>query len=151
MIEEINMNSSGCIVAQYTKNGEAHGLVEQYTNSVPFDDFKNINPKIKDKCLKQKKEDDRIVKIKYINTKGRAERLPKVYCKWAGDPIQKWNFIPGYVYDVPKGLADEVNSIKSVKRSGLCSQDGTELNPLGAPTEKDFVEDGEHLMVAATF
>ena len=147
----MNLNHGGSIVVQYTKNGEAHGLVEQYTNSVSFDDFKNINPKIKDQCIKQKKEDGRLVKVKYINTRGRTERLPKVYCKWAGEPIQKWNLIPGQVYDVPKGMIDEVNAIKRPKRSGLCTVDGTDLNPLGAPSEVDQIEDGEHLLVPATF
>lgn len=78
-----------------TASGEAHGLINTLTNSVPFDEFKNMKPEHKKDLEKQKKEDARLVKAEYMNSRGRHERLTKPYCKYAGDPIQIWHFIPG--------------------------------------------------------
>jgi hypothetical protein len=128
-----------------TASGEAHGLINTLTNSVPFDDFKNMAPHIKVKLEKEKKEDSRIVKAEYMNSRGRHERLTKPYCKYAGDPIQIWHFIPGRIYEVPLGLVKEVNDPmkKMKKRSGLVEVDGKEINKDGSPLAQD--EEGEWL------
>ena len=86
-----------------------------------------------------------MVKAEYLNSRGKHERLTKPYCKYAGDPIQIWHFIPGRVYEVPIGLVNEVNDQNKVmkKRSGLVSLDGNNLNKDGAPLDRD--EDGEWL------
>jgi hypothetical protein len=134
-----------------TASGEQHGLINTMTNSVPFDDFKNMDPKTKALCEKEKKEDARIVKVKYINKKGRVERLSKSYCRWAGDPIQQWLFIPNYEYEVPYGLVKEVNGKKETKRSGLLSQDDKKVRSDGSPLDKDIEEESEHLFVPVNF
>lgn len=139
------------LIVQYTKTGEAHGLVGVLTNSNQFDDFKNINPKIKEKCIKEKKEDARKVKVKYINMKGTNERLTRPYCRWSGDPIELYNLIPNHVYELPMGFINEINNKKTIKRSGLCSEEGTDINPLGAPMEEDKEGDPIHMLVPATF
>ena len=54
-------------VVRCTASGEQHGLVNTLTNSVPFDDFKNMAPNIKAKAEKEKKEDARLVKVEYKN------------------------------------------------------------------------------------
>lgn len=139
------------IVAQYTASGEAHGLINVLTNSVEFNDFKHMAPHIKAKLEKEKKEDAKIVKVEYINRTGKHERLTKPYCKYAGDPIHVWNFIPGKVYEVPYGLVKEVNQMKSVRRSGLLEVDGEKVTKDGSPLAKD--EDGEwvHRFVGVGF
>ncbi len=134
-----------------TASGEQHGLINTLTNAVPFTDFKHMEPNIKAKCEKQKKEDSRIVKAKLISKRGRQERLEKPYCKWAGDPIQVYRLIPGHVYDLPKGFVDEVNDIKVMKRSGLVSVDGKEINSGGAPLAADQEDEKEFQLVPATF
>ena len=91
-----------------TAGGEQHGLINTLTNSVPFDEFKNFKPEYKKKMEAEKKEDARLVKAEYLNSRGRHERLTKPYCKYAGDPIQIWHFIPGKIYEVPLGLVKEV-------------------------------------------
>lgn len=128
-----------------TASGEQHGLINTLTNHVPFDDFKGMSPSAKAKMEKEKKEDARLVKAEYMNNRGRHERLTKPYCKYAGDPIQIWHFIPGYVYEVPLGLVNEVNdACKHLKkRSGLVSVDGEQVNKDGTPLEED--KDGEWL------
>lgn len=135
-----------------TPSGEQHGMIGVLSNSVPFDDFKHMTPEMKAKCEKEKKEDARIVKVKYINARGKHERLSKPYCRWSGDPIQQWHLIPGYTYEVPYGLVKEVNEEQGVmkKRSGLVSVDGKDLNE-GKPLDKD--EEGErlHQLVPAEF
>src|SRR5579864_4674783 len=93
----------------YTASGEQHGLLYQLSNSVPFDDFKHMKPEHRKEVIAQKKEDDKIVKAEYLNSRGKHERLTKPYCRYAGDPIQMWHFIPGKQYDVPLGLVKEVN------------------------------------------
>src|SRR6478752_3110733 len=108
-----------------TASGEQHGLINQLTNSVPFDDFKNMKPEHKKELERQKKEDSRLVKAEYMNSRGRNERLTKPYCRYAGEPIQIWHFIPGKVYEVPMGLVNEVNDKNKVmkRREGLVSID----------------------------
>lgn len=131
-------------VPMVTNAGEEHGLINILTNSVQFDDFKSMAPAIKTKLEKEKKEDSRIVKAEYLNSRGKHERLTKPYCRYAGDPIQIWHFIPGRTYDVPLGLVKEVNGGgKMKKRSGLLSIDGEPVRKDEAPLDKD--EDGDYL------
>lgn len=136
-----------------TASGELHGLINTLTNSVPFDDFKNMKPEHKKEMEKRKKEDGRIVKAEYMNSRGRHERLTKPYCKYSGDPIQIWHFIPGKVYEVPLGLVNEVNDKNKVmkRRSGLVEIDGKPVQDNEAPLDND--QDGEwlHRFVAQGF
>lgn len=128
-----------------TASGEQHGLINTLTNSVPFDDFKNMKPEHKKEMERQKKEDSKIVKAKYMNSRGRHERLTKPYCKYAGDQIQIWHFIPEKHYDVPLGLVNEVNDKNKImkKRSGLVSVDGNSIKRDESPLDHD--EDGDWL------
>jgi hypothetical protein len=128
-----------------TAGGELHGLINTLTNSVPFDDFKNFKPEHKKELERERKDDSRIVEVEYMNSRGRHERLTKPYCRYAGDPIQVWHFIPGKSYKVPFGLVKEVNDVKKhiPKRSGLVSIDGQALNKDESPLDRD--EEGEWL------
>lgn len=139
------------MVTMYTATGEAHGLINTIGNSVAFDDFKHMDPKTKAKCEKEKKEDARMVKARYINSRGQHERLQKPYCRWAGDPIQMYNLIPGYVYELPYGLVREVNEKKNVQRSGLVSQDGKNVTHDESPLAKDQEVASLHQLVPVTF
>lgn len=96
-------------VLMATESGETHGLINSLPNSVSDDGFKSMSPEMKIKCEKQKKEDNRIVKARYINHRGAHERLTKPYMRWAGDPIKIFHLIPGKTYDLPKGFVDEIN------------------------------------------
>jgi len=128
-----------------TASGELHGLINTLTNSVPFDDFKNMKPEHKKELERQKKEDARLVKAEYMNSRGRHERLTKPYCKYAGDPIQIWNFIPGKTYEVPLGLVNEVNDKNKImkQRSGLLEIDGKSVRSDDSPLDSD--QEGEWL------
>lgn len=139
------------IVVQYTPSGEAHGLINTLTNSVPFDDFKSMAPNIKAKVEKEKKEDSRMVKVKYINMRGAHERLDKAYCRYSGEPILQYHLIPNKVYDLPMGFVKEVNEVKLPKRSGLVSLDGQDLNKDGSPLDRDRENEQIHHLVPATF
>jgi len=130
---------------QVTASGEEHGLIKRLANSVPFDDFKHMSPTTKAKAEKLKKEESKMVKAKYLNSRGRHERLTKPYCRWSGDNIQIWHFIPGHVYEVPMGLINEVNAVKTVIREGKCDENGD--NPLA----KDEIDEPLHQFVAANF
>lgn len=136
-----------------TAGGEMHGLINTLTNSVPFDDFKNMKPEHKKEIEKQKKEDSRLVKAEYMNSRGRHERLTKPYCKYAGDPIQVWHFIPGKTYEVPLGLVNEVNDKNKImkRRAGLVSIDGASVAENEAPLDKDQDGDWLHKFVASGF
>lgn len=135
-----------------TAGGEQHGLVNTLTNSVPFDDFKNMKPEHKKEMERRKKESSRYVKAEYMNSRGRHERLTKPYCQFSGDPIQIWHFIPGKVYEVPMGLVEEVNDKNKIlkKRSELISIDGAEVNN-GSPLAQDQEGDWLHKFVAVGF
>lgn len=134
-----------------TAAGEEHGLINVIPNRVPHDDFKNFKPEHKKEMEARKKEDAKIVRVEYMNSRGKHERLTKPYCKYSGDPIQTWHFVPGKVYEVPLGLVNEVNdSSKHIpKRSGLISVDGEPLKKDGSPTERDEQGDWLHRFVNA--
>lgn len=135
-----------------TAAGEQHGLINTLTNAVQADDFKTMAPHIKAKAEKDKKEDGRIVKAEYMNSRGMHERLTKPYCRYAGDPIQMWHFIPGHTYNVPLGLVKEVNDKNKImkQRSGLVSVDEKNVAD-GAPLDKDTEGAWLHRFVAAGF
>jgi len=128
-----------------TAGGEQHGLVNTLPNSVADNGFKHMKPEHKKECEKQKAEDAKIVKARYINKRGSQERLTKPYCRYAGDPIQIWHLIPGQVYDLPMGLIKEVNGQKGMKRAGLCDESG------GNPSAKDEVVEGIHELIPTSF
>lgn len=136
-----------------TATGEEHGLINVLTNSVPFDDFKNMKPEQKKEMERQKKEDSKLVKAEYMNSRGRHERLTKPYCRYAGDPIEIWHFIPGKVYEVPLGLVNEVNDTSKImkKRSGLVSVDGSPVTKDEAPLDKDQEGEWLHRFAAVGF
>lgn len=136
-----------------TAGGEMHGLINTLSNCVPFDDFKSMKPEHKKQLEVEKKQDDRVVKAEYMNSRGRHERLTKPYCKYAGDPLQIWHFIPGKVYDVPLGLVKEVNDKNKIlkKRAGLVSEDGVEVQKSGAPIEEDQEGEWLHKFVSSGF
>lgn len=140
-------------ITMATASGEMHGLINTLTNSVPFDEFKTMKPEHKKEMERQKKEDSRVVKVEYLNSRGRHERLTKPYCKYAGDPIQIWHFIPGKVYEVPMGLVNEVNDKNKImkKRSGLVSVDGNPVQKNEAPLDGDQEGEWLHKFVSHSF
>lgn len=140
-------------VSMVTQSGEEHGMINSFANRVPFDDFKHMTPANKAKAEKEKKEDARIVKAEYMNSRGRHERLTKPYCRYAGDPIQMWHLIPGRVYDVPMGFVKEVNDTNKhmKKRSGLVSVDDKAINNDGSPLGEDIDGDWIHKLIPVGF
>ncbi len=136
-----------------TASGELHGLINTLTNANVNDDFKHYKPEHKKFLETERKEDSRIVKAEYLNSRGRHERLTKPYCKYSGDPIQIWHFIPGQVYEVPLGLVKEVNDSgkRMKKRAGLMTVDGKDVRQDGAPLEKDEDADWLHRFMAVGF
>lgn len=128
------------------ENGEEHGLIKTVANSVQDNDFKYMDQKTKEKCKKQREEDKKMVKARYINHRGANERLTKPYCRWAGDPIHTYHLIPGKEYDLPKGFVDEVNNplYKPMKRSGLVDKNNNVLM-------SDKPEDKIHELVPVSF
>lgn|SRR5574338_750728 len=124
-----------------TATGEQHGLVKKYANSVQNDGFQHMTPERKAEAQKKKKEDAKLIKARYLNTRGKHERLTMPYCLGGGEPIQMWHFIPGYVYDVPQGLVNEVNSKRPIIREGRCDENGE--NPL----KKDTFDEPLHQFV----
>jgi len=100
-----------------TPQGVEHGLLRKLSNSVREDRCKREGA-AKAEYEKQKKRDNEIIRARYINYKNRDNGdLPKPYVKYAGDPILVYRFLSGYVYDVPRGLVDEVNEAEMPKRS----------------------------------
>jgi len=136
-----------------TASGEMHGLINTLTNSVPNDEFKNFKPEHKKEMERQKKEDSRVVKVEYINSRGRHERLTKPYCRYAGDPILVYHLIPGHIYELPMGFVKEVNDVSKriPKRSGLISIDGQAVNKDESPLAQDQEGEQLHRLVPAGF
>lgn len=137
-------------IVQYTASGEAHGLINVLTNSVPFDDFKHMEPKIKAKVEKDKKEDSRMVKVE-VMARNSHDRLEKVYMRYSGDPILCYKLIPGRQYEVPFGFVREVNEKKKIRREGLLEEDGKKVTNSGAPLEKDTEGEWQFRLVPVNF
>ena len=136
-----------------TASGEMHGLINTLTNSVPADEFKHFKPEHKKEMERIKKEDSKLVKAEYLNSRGKHERLTMPYCLGSGEPIHIYHFIPGKTYEVPLGLVKTVNdkNKRLPRRSGLVSIDGEALRKDESPLDRD--EEGEflHRFVAAGF
>jgi hypothetical protein len=114
--------------------GEEHGLINEVGNSVEDNDFKNMKPDAKAKAKALRDEEHRIVKAQYLNARGPGERLTKPYCRWAGDKIQTWHFIPNYTYEVPLGLVNEVNNSPGLpQRSEVVDTNGKPTTKEGEP------------------
>lgn len=128
-----------------TKNGEEHGLVKTVANSVKKSGLDHLNEKIREKAKKEREDDAKIVKARYINYIGKNERLTKPYCRWAGDNIQTFHLIPDNVYDLPKGFVKEVNdSLGLMKRSEI-------LDAKGEPLPRDEGYQKIHQLVPVSF
>ncbi len=128
-----------------SSTGERHGLINQVGNSVADNGFKHMDPVTKTKAEKLRKEESKLVSARYMNHRGSHERLTKPYCRWAGDPIQTWHFIPGETYELPYGLVKEVNDNPGLpKRSDI-------LDAKGVPTLKDQKAEKIHEFVATSF
>lgn len=138
-------------IVQVTPTGEEHGLVGVFSNSVEFNDFKHMSAKHAEDLRKQKKQDAKLVKVRYHNSRGRHERLDKHYCRYAGDRIEKWHLIPGYVYEVPYGFVKEVNGMQPMQRSGLMEVDGAPVQKSKAPLEADQKAELLHYLYPADF
>jgi len=136
-----------------TASGEIHGLINTLPNMNPFDDFKNFKPEHKKHLEAEKKEDARLVKAEYMNSRGRHERLTKPYCRYAGDPIQVWHLIPGRVYELPLGFVKEVNDKNKElkKRAGLVSVVGNNVTKDGSPLQEDSEGDWLHRLIPVGF
>lgn len=133
------------MIEMTTPSGEKHGLVNVLANSSPDNGFKNMSEVAKAKAEKMKKEDNRKVKARYLNHNGEHERLEKPYCRWAGDPIMMWRFIPGHVYEVPLGLVNEINNSPGLpQRSEV-------LDSNGVPTKRDGANKRIHEFVPVGF
>jgi hypothetical protein len=130
----------------HAKTGLQHGLINTVGNSVPDSGGKRFAEKDRAAMEKKKKEDEKIVTARYLNKAGGVERLERPYCMWDGQPITMWRFFHGEIYDVPKGLIDDVNSPhkRPKKRSGLLDNKG---NPLLVDTN----DDPEHSFVPVGF
>jgi hypothetical protein len=119
-----------------TASGEQHGLINTVANSVPDNGFKRFSDKFRPEIEKQKKHDAEIVKARYMNSRRGRELLEKPYMKYEGQPITMWKFIHNHVYDVPRGLVDEVNAMPELaKRSQIVDESGNPTTEDG-PGEK---------------
>lgn len=125
-------------VVQVTATGEEHGLINILPNSVPDDDFKHADPKIKEKLRKQRKKHAEMVKVRYINhEEGPTGRWKNTYCKYAGDPLRQYNLIHDHEYELPYGLVEQINEAKKTQLAGLQSVDGRNVQSDGNPLQKD--------------
>lgn len=130
---------------EFTSSGEKHGLIGVVANSVPNSEGKRFKEPHKVSMQKLRDEESRMVKVQYINTKGPEQRLERPYMRWDGDPILSYKFIPEQIYEIPKGLVDEINNKRNPKRSGLIDPKTKE------PIMMDKMEHSEHRFVPVSF
>ncbi len=116
-----------------TASGEKHGIINTIANSVKDTGFAHMTPEMKAKCEKQRKEESKLVKARYLNSRGMHERLTKPYMRWAGDNIVTYHLIPGHEYDLPMGFVKEVNFNPGLaKRSEIVDANGQATKVDGA-------------------
>ncbi|HAM53721.1 MAG TPA: hypothetical protein DCP92_24640 [Nitrospiraceae bacterium] len=121
-------------MTQRTASGFEHGLINTIANSVPFDpEFKKFDEKTREELKKKRKEDEKLVKARYLNSRGANERLERPYCQASGGPITQWVFLHDHVYTIPKGLFDDVNAQAPLaQRSDLCDVNGKPIPKEGS-------------------
>lgn len=107
-----------------TANGEEHGLLRQIPNSVKTENLDHLTPEHKTEVQKRMKDAAKTVRARYINRRNPNAKLEKPYCIGGGKPIQLWKLICDHVYDLPKGLVDEINSSQGVVTRGERIEDG---------------------------
>ena len=129
---------------QKTESGIVHGLIGVVSNSVPNSEGKRFKEKDRVAMQKLRDEQSRMVKARFINTKGNTYSYSVPYMKWDGDPILTYNLLPNYEYEVPKGLVDDFNDKPSMERSGL-------LDKNGQPSMVDRKTSPEWMFVAIGF
>jgi hypothetical protein len=128
-----------------TASGEAHGLINTVANSVPDNGFKRFSENFRPEMEKNKKRDAEIVKARYLNSRKGREVLERPYMKYEGQPIQHWKFIHNHVYEIPRGLVDEVNGQPELPmRSEI-------VDASGAPTTRDGPGEKLHQFVPVDF
>lgn len=130
---------------QVTSTGREHGLINVRSNAVNDSDGKRFKEKDREAMKKKRAYESEMVKVRYVNTKGKSDGFPKPYCRWDGDPILTYLFLPNHEYEIPRGLANEVNEHKEYQRSGLLDATGKK------ELLKDVTVQGEHLFVAVSF
>ena len=128
-------------LALVTSWGEEHGMIKEVANSVPERGYERFAEKDRVKMEKQRKEDARMVKVRYINYRGNQERLTKPYMRWAGDPIRTYHLIPGHEYTLPMGFIQEVNG-----NPGLASR-SEKLDRNDRPLAKDGQPEKIHELI----
>jgi hypothetical protein len=97
--------------------GRKHGLINSFANSVKADQaFTNMTVANKAKVEKEIEDRKKLVKARYLNSRGENELLAIPYTHGAGYPIETWEFHHDHVYEVWKGLVDQVNAGEGLAR-----------------------------------
>lgn len=107
-----------------TARGEEHGLIKQLPNSIKTENLDHLTPEHKTEMQKKIKDACKIVRARYIDRQNPHGRFTKPYCAGGGKPIQIWKLISDHVYDLPKGLVEELNSEKGVITRGERIEEG---------------------------
>lgn len=107
-----------------TSSGEEHGLINQMPNSVKTENLDHMTPEMKAECQKKMKDASKIVRARYINRRNPNARFTKPYCAGGGKPIQIWKLISDHVYDLPKGLVEELNAAQGIIVRGERIEEG---------------------------
>lgn len=102
-------------VSRVTANGIEHGIIGRFPNQVRTDGFEHMEKGLKEKCLKEQKNNATIVKALY-KSKEEGGILEMPYTLGGGFPIEQWRFIDNYIYEIPKGLYRKVNGTELVHR-----------------------------------
>lgn len=122
---------------QVMANGEEHGLIKVTANSVPDNEFKRFKEKDRPTMQSLYKDDSRMVTVTYVNRISRDKRYERPYCRWDGDPVLQYRFIPEQTYTVPYGLVKEVNEFKLKKRSDLLDPNTGKTALIDSDTESE--------------
>ena len=103
-----------------------------------------MKPENKEKAEKLRKDDARLVKVRYINHQETNGKLDIHYCRWAGEPIVQYRFLQGEEYEIPYGLVKQINESYLPQRSEVLDRDGV-------PTAKEGAHKRIHEMVPTKF
>ena len=132
-------------LTQIAASGLEHGLINTIGNSVPDKGFALFSEKDRSSMDKKKKDSEKIVKARYLNSRGVNERLERPYMEYEGQPITMWRFLHNHVYELPKGLVDDVNKQMALpQRSEI-------LDASGQPTKVNGPGEKLHLFVPVDF
>lgn len=108
-----------------------HGCLYEIANSNKTPHTEHMSGKAKAEYEKRQKEEEKIVRARFIIGNKRELWNDIGHCVGPGKPLCQYRFLDGHVYEIPKGLVQKVN------REGVRVKRADRVLPSGQVAENE--------------